>query len=95
MRLVNLKILAISLSIALALVVSEWWLFAVLALFWLYVSSVGASDENLLDRTRHGIAWICLGAVVIALFHTGPAWWAGAGMVFWGCFNTAREPLWE
>jgi hypothetical protein len=91
----SVKIFLSSLTIALALVVSEWWLFAALALFWLYVSSVGAFDENLEDRTRHGIAWICLGAVVIALFHTGPAWWAGAGMVFWGCFNTAREPLWE
>jgi hypothetical protein len=83
------------LVLAVALVLSEWWLVAALALFWIYVSRVGASDENLLDRTRHGIAWICLGVVVLLLFRDGPGWWAGAGMIYWGWFCTAREPLWE
>jgi len=91
----SVKIFLSSLTIALALVISEWWLFAALALFWIYVSVVGADDENLEDRTRHGIAWICLGVVVMLLFHEGPAWWVGAGMIYWGWFCTAREPLWE
>jgi len=84
----------LAIAFALVLVLSEWWLFAALALFWIYVRSVIADNENLLDRTRHGIAWICLGAVVISLFPTGPAWWVGAGMLVWGCYCTAREPLW-
>ena len=91
----GLRLLAISLIIALAIVISEWWLIAGLALFWIYVSRVGASDENLLDRTCHGIAWICLGVVVMFLFREGPAWWLGAAMIYWGWFCTAREPLWE
>jgi hypothetical protein len=91
----NLKIIAISLSIALVLVVSEWWLFAALALFWFYVYAVGVSQEGVLDRTKGGAAWVCLGAVVLALFPTGPAWWAGAGMIFWGWGCLSREPLWE
>jgi len=91
----RLRCLGHSAAVAAALICSEWWLFAGLALFWMYVRSVGVNQEGVLESTEHGLAWLWLGIVIMVLFPTFPGWHIGVGMVGWGWFCMGREPLWH
>jgi hypothetical protein len=73
------------------------WAFgvALLTLPWLYFYTVGCTSDQVQDRTKAGVAFLCVGTVLMFVFHAGPAWWAAAGLFILGWILMAAEPTWQ
>jgi hypothetical protein len=84
------------LALAAAVLMLPWALgVALLTLLWLYFYTVGCTSDQVQDRTKAGVAFLCVGTVLLLVFHDGTAWWAAASLVVLGWILMAGEPTWQ